>query len=59
VLSVTQPISRKLQAVQIDFCNAATIVTDAIAVMQSRRVELEHFDTVFESASQTMKALDH
>jgi len=37
VLSVTHPISKKLQSVQSDFIDVATTVTDAISVMQNRR----------------------
>jgi hypothetical protein len=58
VLSVTLPISKQLQSVQIDFQEAKTTIQDALSVLRKRRVDFEHFEGVFAEANATMKSLD-
>ena len=43
MLSVTLPISKKLQQANIEFMDAATIVRDALAVIKMRRSDCQYF----------------
>jgi len=58
MLSVTLPISKKLQQANIEFMDAATIVRDALAVIKMRRCDCQYFDEVFQSACEVMQYLN-
>jgi len=58
MLSVTLPISKKLQQANIEFTDAATTVRDALAVIKKRRSHCNYFDEVFQSASEAMQDLN-
>ena len=58
MLSVTLPMSKKLQQVNIGFTDAAATVRDALAVIKKRRSHCNYFDGVFQSASEAMQDLN-
>jgi len=58
VLSLTLPISKKLQQVKTEFTDAAAMVNDAVSVLEKRRLDFQHFDSVFESACGVMERLN-
>jgi len=58
VLSVTLPISKNLQNEGIEYTEAASVITDAISVLQERHTDCQHFVDVFEAASKPMQVLN-
>jgi len=43
-LSLTLPVSKKLQTVKIDYLEANASVDDTVSVLNTRRNELDYFD---------------
>jgi predicted RNA-binding protein YlxR (DUF448 family) len=58
VLSVTLPISKKLQTVKIDCMEAKATVDDVISVLTTRRDDFDHFDQVYGYACDSMTDLE-
>jgi len=51
VLSLTLPVSKNLQNEGIEYTEAASVITDAMSVLQERRTDCQHFHDVFVAAS--------
>ena len=58
VLSLTLPVSKNLQNEGIEYTEAASVITDAISVLQERRTDCQHFHDVFEAASKAIQVLN-
>ena len=57
ILSLTLPVSKQLQGIQIDFQSARLMIADVISVLKTRRINFDHFDGIFASACERMKSL--
>ena len=57
ILSLTLPVSKQLQGIQIDFQSARLMIADVISVLKTRRTNFDHFDGIFASACERMKGL--
>jgi hypothetical protein len=57
ILSLTMPVSKQLQGIQIDFQSARLMITDVISVLNTRRTNFDHFDSIFALACERMKGL--
>ena len=58
VLSLTLPVSKNLQNEGIEYTGSASVITDAISVLQQRRTDCQHFHDVFEAASKAIQVLN-
>ena len=51
ILSLTLPVSKQLQGIQIDFQSARLMIADVISVLKTRRTNFDHFDGIFAPVS--------
>ena len=57
ILSLTLPVSKQLQGIQIDFQSARLMITDVISVLKTKRTNFDHFASIFALACERMKGL--